>query len=83
MKMEKEDSVSLSKSNIRNSFAKVDAIYPNFAYDFLLELLKASGTSHKNVNLNEMILRAEKFSTSEGLQTEKLLKYNQLKLIYN
>jgi len=63
--MEKEEMVQTSKSNIRNTFAKVDTLYPNFVYDFLLELLKASGTNPKNVNLNELILRSEKFASSD------------------
>lgn len=59
--------VQTSKSNIRNTFAKVDTLYPNFVYDFLLELLKASGTNPKNVNINELILRSEKFASSDGI----------------
>lgn len=64
--MEKEDAAVLSKSNIRNAFAKIDANYPTFVYDFLLEVIKASGTNPRNVNLNELILRSEKFSSSDG-----------------
>lgn len=69
--MEKEEMVQTSKSNIRNTFAKVDTLYPNFVYDFLLELLKASGTNPKNVNLNELILRSEKFASSDGINTNE------------
>lgn len=63
--MEKEESITLSgKSNIRNTFGKLDTVCPSFAYDFLVELLKMNGA--KNVNLNEVILRSEKFLSSDG-----------------
>lgn len=63
--MEKEDGISLSKSSMRNAFAKVDTLYPTFIYDMMLEIIRASGTNPRNVNLNELILRSEKFATSE------------------
>lgn len=63
--MEKENAISLTKSNIRHTLAKLDLLYPNFVYDFLVELLKASGVNPRHVNLNELILRSEKFSSSD------------------
>lgn len=62
--MEKEDpSLIVAKTNIRNIFAKIDAANPSLTYDFIVELLRAY---NKNVNLNEMILRSEKFASSDG-----------------
>ncbi|CAF0975602.1 unnamed protein product [Brachionus calyciflorus] len=61
-KMEKDD-VPIEKSNIRNVFAKVDSLLPNFAYDFIAELVKINEA--KNINLNEMILRSEKLASSD------------------
>jgi hypothetical protein len=62
--MEKEDpSVAIAKANIRNIFSKIDGAYPALAYDFITELLRAY---NRNINLNEMILRSEKFATSDG-----------------
>ena len=62
--MEKEDpAVAIAKANIRNIFSKIDGTYPALAYDFITELLRAY---NRNINLNEMILRSEKFATSDG-----------------
>ena len=62
--MEKEDpSLSVAKANIRNLFSRIDAVSPSLTYDFVVELLRVY---NKNVNLNEMILRSEKFATSDG-----------------
>jgi programmed cell death protein 10 len=61
-KMEKEDSVTISKLNLKNAFAKIDAIYPMFAYDLVNELLKAH---NKQANINEIILRSEKYLISD------------------
>lgn len=62
--MEKEDpAVAIAKANIRNIFSKIDGAYPALAYDFITELLRAY---NRNINLNEMILRSEKFATSDG-----------------
>ena len=64
-KMEKEDpSLTVAKTNIRNLFAKIDAANPSLTYDFIVELLRAY---NKNINLNEMILRSEKFASSDGI----------------
>ena len=63
--MEKEDpSLTVAKTNIRNLFAKIDAANPSLTYDFIVELLRAY---NKNINLNEMILRSEKFASSDGI----------------
>lgn len=40
LKLEKEDSVSLTKSNIKSVFAKTDNLLPNLAFDFINELFK-------------------------------------------
>lgn len=61
-KMEKNDSVSLSKSNLKTVFSKIDAMCPTFSIDFINELVKAH---NKNINMNEMILRSEKFGSSD------------------
>lgn len=60
---EKEDP-SIANSNIKNVFTKIDALLPNFTYEFINELIKLSDI--KNINMNEMILRSEKFVSSEG-----------------
>ena len=36
---------------------------PTFSIDFINELVKAH---NKNINMNEMILRSEKFGSSDG-----------------
>lgn len=61
-KMENNDSVSLSKSNLRNVFSKIDSMCPTFSIDFINQLVTAH---NKNINMNEMILRSEKFATSD------------------
>lgn len=64
-KTEKDDpNIDISKSNIKNVFTKIDALLPNFTYEFINELIKI--TDIKNINMNEMILRSEKFVSSEG-----------------
>ena len=64
-KMEKEESIAVGKLNLRNAFAKIDAIYPMFTYDLVNELLKAH---NKQANMNEIILRSEKYLASDGKQ---------------
>lgn len=82
--MEKNDSVSFNKSNIRALFSKIDTTCPTFTIDLINELIRAH---NKNVNLNEMILRSEKFvSYDEHLIKraefkELNLRAKQLKLI--
>jgi len=61
-KMEKNDSVSLNKSSIRNVLSKIDSKCPSFSIDFLNELVRVH---NKNVNMNEMILRSEKLASSD------------------
>lgn len=83
-KMEKDDSIPCSKANIRNIFNKLDQAAPTFTYDFICELLKAY---NKNINLNEMILRSEKYATADEFSikrnefAELNLRARQLKLI--
>jgi programmed cell death protein 10 len=84
-KMEKEEpSLALAKSNIRNLFQKVDTTHPSLTYDFILELLRVY---NKNVNLNEMILRSEKFASSDEYFIKRAefkelnVRAKQLKLI--
>ncbi|RNA07365.1 programmed cell death 10 [Brachionus plicatilis] len=64
VKTEKDHpTVPVSKSNVKNVFSKIDALLPNFTYEFINELIKLNEA--KNINLNEMILRSEKFVSSE------------------
>lgn len=63
-KMEKNDSISINKSNIRGILNKIDSMCPSFSIDLVNELIRVH---NKNVNLNEMILRSEKFASSDGI----------------
>lgn len=72
-KTEKDDpTMAVSKSNIKNVFTKIDALLPNFTYEFINELIKLNET--KNINMNEMILRSEKFVSSEGKKKTKIFE---------
>ena len=42
---------------------QIDSIYPTFTYDLVNEILKMH---NRSANLQEMILRSEKFLTSDG-----------------
>lgn len=61
--MEKNDSVALNKSNLKNVLSKIDAMCPTFSIDFVNELVRVH---NKQINMNEMILRSEKYATSDG-----------------
>jgi len=61
-KMEKEEGIPCSKANIKNIFNKLDQSVPTFAFDFISDLLRAY---NRNINLNEMILRSEKFASNQ------------------
>jgi len=61
--MEKNESISLNKSNIRGLFTKIDSMYPTFTIDLINELIRLHS---KTININEMILRSEKTASSEG-----------------
>jgi hypothetical protein len=80
-KMEKDDAVILAHSNIRNILNKIDNLYPTFCYDFMNEIYKSqqqlkspsndkssssSSSSSSSMNMNEIILRSERFSKSDG-----------------
>lgn len=71
-KMEKEDAIPVSKTNLKNAFAKIDSIYPTFTYDLVNEILKMH---NRSANMQEMILRSEKFLTSD----EYLIKRPEFK----
>ena len=70
--MEKNDSVTMNKTNMRGLFSKLDAMCPTFTIDLINELIRVH---NKNVNLNEMILRSEKYVSSE----EHLIKRPEFK----
>ena len=61
--MEKNESISFNKSNIRGLFTKIDTMYPTFTIDLINELIRLHS---KTVNINEMILRSEKNASSDG-----------------
>ncbi len=61
-KMEKNDSVSVNKTNLKSVLTRIDQMCPAFSIDFVNELVRVH---NKQVNMNEMILRSEKFATSE------------------
>ena len=62
----------LNISSIRGTFSKLDAMCPTFAIDLINELVRVH---NKNVNLNEMILRSEKYISSD----ENLIKRPEFK----
>ncbi len=48
---------------------KVDNVNNGFTYELINELLK---TFNKNINMNEMILRAEKFASNEDFIIKRI-----------
>ena len=65
--MEKEDAIPTSQSNILSAFANLNQLAPMFAHDFVIELLKATHHSSHSANLNEMILRSERYVNQDGM----------------
>jgi len=62
-KMEKNDNLQEARAVLRDAFSQIDD-NPNLTYELLVEILKLF---NKNVNMNELILRAEEFSSDDNL----------------
>jgi programmed cell death protein 10 len=60
--MERDDGIK-GAVNLRQVLLRADAHYPNLAFDLITELIKLQ--SSKQINLNEMLLRSEKITTSD------------------
>ena len=69
--MEKNDGILGARNMLKTAFADVDA-NPNLTYEILVDILKLF---NKNVNLNELILRAEEYASDE----DKVVKRNEFR----